>query len=182
MKFVIQTFKTAIKLAVFVAVTSFSSVCIASEQQKLEYKLKALYLIRLAEFISWPESSEHQTFKICIDASDQVANQLRQSTTSNIKGRKLEIIDPPTDSSISQCAFLYLSQGQIQPSLTHTPVFTVSSQENFAEQGGMIEFYIDRNNVRMKCNLQSVNKAGIKLSSKLIRLLKIVEPLEKRDD
>ena len=182
MKMVMRLLKIGFALTLLITVIIFPSVSVAGEQQNLEYKLKALYIVRLAAFITWPENSENQTFKICIDSSDQIASQLRQMSVSKIKGRKLEIIDLPVDASISQCSVLYLLHGQVKPLLVHMPVLTVSSQENFAEQGGMIEFYIDRNKVRMKANLHAVNKAGIKLSSKLIRLLSIVEPLEKRDD
>ncbi|MFW5444356.1 MAG: YfiR family protein [Methylococcaceae bacterium] len=160
----------------------FNSVSFADEAQNLEYKLKALYIIRLSKFIIWPESPNKNSFKICIDSKDQVAIQLKKTTKTDINGRKLEIIDPPVDFSIAQCDFLYFSSGLIDSAIVNIPVVTISSHKNFAEQGGMIEFYIDDSKVRMKANLQVVNRAGIKLSSKLIRLLKIVKQLEVRDE
>lgn len=159
------------------------SVSFASDQENVEYKLKALYIVRLAAFIKWPEDNlQKKNFRICIDSTDQIAIQLKKQKTTTIKGRKLEILDPPVDSSIVSCDFLYLSQGYIDSSLAYLPVFTLSSAADFAEQGGMIEFYIDHAKVRMKANLLAVNKANIKLSSKLIRLLKIVEPVDVNDD
>ncbi len=167
------------KLFVSLLIANFCySNAYASKLDSVEYKLKALYIISLAGFINWPENSQKQSFKICIDSSDQVAVQLKKQTLTEIKGRKLEILDPPTDASISQCDFLYSSEGNIHSSLAHLPVFTLSSQQGFAEQGGMIEFYIDQAKVRMKANLQAVNKADIRLSSKLLRLIKIVKQLE----
>jgi len=168
-------------LAALSIVILFISTSFAVEAQDIEYKVKALYIIRLAAFITWPENPENETFKICIESSDPVSIQLKQSSISVVKGRKLEIIDLTSDLSISQCNFLYLSQGKINSAITKTPIVTVSSQAGFAKQGGMIEFYIENTKVRMKANLQSANDAGIKLSSKLIRLLKIVKPLENDD-
>lgn len=147
-----------------------------------EHKLKALYITRLADFIIWPDQIEENTFKICIDPNDKVAKQLKIIDIQSINDRQVEIIAPPADASIAHCDFLYLSQGQTYQSLASKPVFTLSSQPGFAEQGGMIEFYIENDKVRMKANLQAIDHAGIKLSSKLIRLLLIVTPGEAIDE
>ncbi len=146
-----------------------------------EYKLKALYITRLADFIIWPDTANRKTFKICIDATDKVAAQLKALDIKRILNRKLELVDKPGSLVIKQCDFLYLSAGKVAPLLENTAVFTLSSHPGFAEQGGMIEFYLDQTKVRMKVNLKAVNKAGIKLSSKLERLLKVAVPLEEDD-
>ncbi|MFK5947709.1 MAG: YfiR family protein [Methylococcales bacterium] len=146
-----------------------------------EYKLKALYITRLADFIIWPETTNRKAFKICIDKMDKVAAQLRALDIKRILNRKLELVDKPDSLVIKQCDFLYLSAGKVPPLLENIAVFTLSSQPGFSEQGGMIEFYLDQSKVRMKVNLKAVNKVGIKLSSKLERLLKVVVPLEDDD-
>lgn len=147
-----------------------------------EYKLKALYISRLPTFTHWPESAKHNTFKICIDATDKVAQQLKMLKLAEILDMQVEIIAPPADLSISQCNILYISQGKVSSALRNIPVLTLSSQAGFAEQGGMIEFYIDQSKVRMKANLYTVNESGIKLSSKLLRLLKIVKQQGEAND
>lgn len=167
--------------AIFILTITVNTLGFADNSQNLEYKLKALYIVRLADFIIWPENPDKQTFKICVDSNDLIADQLHHSTITEIKGRKLEIIDPPAD-SLDQCDVLYLSKGKIDPSLSRIPVVTISSQADFAKHGGMIEFYIEKAKVRMKANLQSAHKAGIRLRSKLIRLLTIVQQVEEHED
>lgn len=169
-----KPFFTQLLLAILVILFTCNSVSFADEQS-LEHRLKALYIIRLADYISWPNAQKKTTFQICIEPADAIAKELEKITTTVINGRNLKIIPPPTDSTIDQCDFLYLSKGEIKPSLAKTPVVTISSQEGFAINGGMIEFYLENTKVRMKANLQSVNKAGISMSSKLLRLLKIVK-------
>ncbi len=147
-----------------------------------EYKLKALYISRLADFITWPKSTDKQTFKICINPNDLVAIQLKKIKLSDVLNRQVKVTPPPKDLSITQCNFLYLSQGRFDSSLlANSPVLTLSSQAGFAEQGGMIEFYIEQGKVRMKANLKAVNQSGIKLSSKLLRLLKVVKSTGETD-
>ena len=158
-----------------------NSVSFAADAD-FEYKLKALYITRLADFIVWPGASKKDTFKICIDSNDKVAIQLKLIDVDEIQNRPVEIVDAPSDSSIAQCDFLYISQGKVAPALANTPVFTLSSQTDFSEQGGMIEFYVDQHKVKMRGNLFAINKPGIKVSSKLLRLLTIVKPLETNND
>jgi hypothetical protein len=158
-----------------------NSVSFAADAD-FEYKLKALFITRLADFITWPENVKKSTFKICINSTEKVAIQLKMIDLDEIQDRPVEIIDVPSDLSIAQCDFLYISHGTIDPALATTPVFTLSSQENFSEQGGMVEFYVDQYKVKMRANLFAINKAGIKVSSKLLRLLTIVKPLETNND
>ncbi len=160
---------------------NFCSVGIAADTD-FEYKLKALYLTRLADFISWPDGKIKDHFIICIDSDDKVAIQLQNITVGKILKKPVKIITLPAVPAIKQCDLLYLSSGTVDPFLAEQAVLTVSSQTGFAKQGGMIEFYIAENKVRMKANLSAVNKAGIKISSKLIRLLKIIVPVEESHD
>jgi len=168
-------------LTLLLMLLTTESVSFAADTD-FEYKLKALYISRLPNFISWPESVKNKTFKICIDDTDKVAQQLKMLKIAEISGMQVEIIAPPADLSISHCNMLYISQGDVNSSLSNSPVLTLSSQSGFAEQGGMIEFYIDQSKVRMKTNLDAVNQSGIKLSSKLLRLLKIVKRPGEADD
>jgi hypothetical protein len=169
------------KFFLLLLILLFNSVSFAVDAD-FEYKLKALYITRLADFIVWPENVKKGIFKICIDSTEKVAIQLKIINLDEIQGRPVEIIDIPSDSSISQCDFLYISHGKVDPALATTSVFTLSSQENFSEQGGMVEFYVDQYKVKMRGNIFAINKAGIKVSSKLLRLLTIVKPLETNND
>lgn len=111
-----------------------------------------------------------------------MAIQLKKIELDVIQKRPVEIIAPPSDSSLSQCDFLYISKGKVVPSLASASVFTLSSQPHFATQGGMIEFYVDQSKVKMRANLHAIKKAGITVSSKLLRLIKIVESMEVSND
>jgi len=141
-----------------------------------EHKLKALYITRLADFIIWPVPIKKGPFIICIDSTDKVAYHLKTIEHDKILNRPVEIIDIPTGSSITQCDFLYISKGKVDPALVNTPVFTLSCQTDFSAQGGMIEFYVHQQKVKMRANLQAIDQAGLAVSSKLQRLLKVVKP------
>lgn len=169
------------KLFLLLLLFIYNSASFAADAD-FEYKLKALYITRLADFIIWPETANKNTFIICIDSTDKVTIQLKKIGFDKILSLPVEILDIPADSSITQCNFLYISQGKVEPALANTPVFTLSSQADFSAQGGMIEFYVEQSKVKMRANLSAINQAGLTVSSKLLRLLKIVEPTEAGND
>ncbi len=145
---------------------------------ELEYKIKALYITRLAEFIDWPESNQQKTFTICIDSDDKIYQHLIQLHVEEVLSKPLKIIKTSPETLINDCHFLYQSDGAIKQALKELPVFTLSSQDDFAKHGGMIEFCLEKNKVKMKANLTAVKQAGLKISSKLYKLIQIVQPLE----
>jgi hypothetical protein len=54
-------------------------------------------------------------------------------------------------------------------------ILLVSDAENFAAQGGMIQFSLRDNKLKLVVNLNSVKQANLKLSSKLLRMAEILE-------
>jgi hypothetical protein len=54
------------------------------------------------------------------------------------------------------------------------PILTVSDVENFAQNGGDIDFYLSGAKVRFEINPQSAKLCGLKISSQLLSLGKIV--------
>jgi hypothetical protein len=55
------------------------------------------------------------------------------------------------------------------------PVLTVSDARGFAQAGGMIELYEDNGRMRFAINIDTLQKSGVKLSSRLLDLARIVK-------
>ena len=53
-------------------------------------------------------------------------------------------------------------------------VLTVSDERGFAQQGVGINFYTEEDKVRFEINQDAVNRSGLRISSKLLSLAKIV--------
>ncbi len=154
------------------------SVCLANNL--MEYRLKALYILRLADFITWPKSSERTHFTVCIDLHDAVAKELQKIEAPLVKSLPVVVIQLPQKQNIQQCQIVYLTKESFNLIFTEKPVLTVSSELDFAEQGGMIEFFLEGDKVKMKVNLFVANKVGLQLSSKLIRLMQRVKSADEK--
>ena len=53
-------------------------------------------------------------------------------------------------------------------------ILTVSDIEEFAERGGMIGFRIEEKRVRFSVNTEAADRAGLQISSRLLKLARLV--------
>ena len=59
---------------------------------------------------------------------------------------------------------------EILAALATTSVLTVSDMPQFVKRSGMIQFLVDSNRVRFEVNLTAAQRAGLTLSSELLKL------------
>ncbi len=172
--------KIRIYLLTFFNIVFFTCAPSYASDKSMENKLKALYIVRIAEFIEWPETTEKTSFKLCIAENSPIFEQLQLLQIDTINKLPLHIIALNKDTALLDCQILYSEKEKAEVSIIQHPILTISSELDFARQGGMIEFYIDKSKVRMKANLEAFALARLKPSSKLIRLLTIVTTAEQK--
>jgi YfiR/HmsC-like len=156
--------------------------CIAAEGA-LEYEVKAAFLMNFTKFVEWPPSAfanAESPIAICIIGNDpfgHVLDDIVQGETVNRRRLTVRRIDEPPAPKTCQVLFIAASFKERHKLLTGlTPgVLTVSEGESFSSDGGMIAFVIDDRRVRFIINLAAAERAGLKLSSKLLAVAKAVE-------
>ena len=62
------------------------------------------------------------------------------------------------------------------PGCRHAPVLTVGEADRFARRGGMIGFFFEDNRVRLEVNRAAAERAGLRVSSKLLAVARLVKP------
>ena len=78
------------------------------------------------------------------------------------------------------CHVLFLGEGQKKmlpdalASVKGSPVLTVGETERFAQDGGMIGLCLEQNRIRFEINLDSAERAGLRISARLLALAKTV--------
>jgi hypothetical protein len=111
---------------------------------------------------------------------DPFGDALETIAGKTVNGKKLVIkrFEPGQDLSIAHILFVSDSAaerfGQVLPALREGHILTVGDIEDFARQGGIVNFRVDDDKVGFEVNIGAAKEAGIKLSSKLLRLAKIV--------
>jgi hypothetical protein len=64
--------------------------------------------------------------------------------------------------------------GRLLVELKDGPILTVGESDGFVQQGGMIGFLLVDNKVRLEINLETAQRAKLKISSRLLLLAKSV--------
>ncbi len=149
-----------------------------------EYQIKAAFLYNFAKFVEWPASSFHDEaapFQICVMGRDPFGEGLLNITREKtVNGRKFEVDTIADLEHARTCHILFVAASvkmpmqQIIEGLHGASVLTVSDTKGFAEQGGMINFVLQDDRVQFDVSLTAVGQAGLKISSKLLSVAKVV--------
>jgi len=158
----------------------------AQENAVGEYELKAAILYNLTNFVEWPGSAypdSNAPTLICVLGRDPFGGALTNSIPKEGgKGRPVVVHRVQPGKDIRDCHVLYISSserkavGQIFSTLKGTNVLTVGELSQFALNGGMIQFTLIDKQVQFEINLDAASDVGLKISSRLLALARIVHP------
>jgi hypothetical protein len=148
------------------------------------YEIKAAFLFNFAKFIDWPPSSfstPQSPYTICILGRDPFGNVLDETLKGKTIGDRPLAVRRLTDKAEARhCQIAFVSSSEtahlveIVGSLQGANVLLVGESNGFAAMGGTIEFTLEDNHVRFAINTDAANRSGMKFSSKLLALAKIV--------
>jgi hypothetical protein len=146
-----------------------------------EYEVKAAFLYKFASFVEWPSESGNEPLCIAVVGQDPFGAALDQVVKGkSINGRAFLIkrFKPGQDAAGCHIVFISASERSRVPSvldrLHGVSALTVSDIPGFCQAGGMINFELVDQKVRFEINPQAAERAGLKLSSKLLSVAKIV--------
>ena len=174
-------------LAFLMLMVTFSTVRLYAQpqDQPTEVQVKAAFLYNFAKFINWPDevfSNEKAALVFGILGEDPFGDTLAQMIKGKtVNGRPLEIKRFKRLEDVGGCHILFISSSErkrlslIRQALNGASVLTVGDWEQFALEGGMISFTLEDNKVRFQVNPDFAERAGLKISSKLLTLAKIVK-------
>ncbi len=111
---------------------------------------------------------------------DPFATAIETIRGKYIRGRKLKVKVISNIEDIDKCHILFICRSekdrlkQLLDIVKKTGVLTVSNMKDFAGQGGIINFIKSGNKIKFEINVDAAQYAGLKISSKLLKLAKIV--------
>jgi len=144
-----------------------------------EYAVKAAFLYNFTKFVEWPPnafSGERSQFRVCVLGEDPFGKSLRVIGDESVAGRRVSLLQAEEIRQPEDCQILFISRSerdrlsQILADLGEAPVLTVGDSGGFLDQGVIINFTLENGKVRFEINQEAAERAGIKISSKLLRL------------
>ena len=150
----------------------------AQQPKPEEYQVKAVYLYNFGRFVEWPASAKTgNSFAICVLGRDPFGAALDTTVAGAIiDNQKLVARRVSSAREATNCRILFISSSEsnhgkdILAEVEKVSVLTVSDMPGFAGNGGMIQFVLRENKVRFEVNLAAAEKAGLTLSSQLLKV------------
>jgi hypothetical protein len=151
------------------------------QQPGLEASVMAAFLYNFAKFTEWPALGAGTPISMCVVADTAMADAVAATVRGErINGHPLDVSRPQDTAAWAKCHLLFISGEEIRRfpdalgRLKASPVLTVSDGRTFSGGQGIIELYVDSGKMRFAINVDAADRAGVRISSRLLGLAKIV--------
>lgn len=148
-----------------------------------EYALKAAFLFNFAKFVEWPKKAfldESTPIVFCVLGEDPFGTALDPVKGRTVRGRKTVIRRSVKPDELTTCHICFVSKSEeehlpgILEEVRDWHALTVSDVEGFAELGGVIGLVTVEDGIDLEINLEAADRAGLTVSSRLLKLAKII--------
>ena len=142
-----------------------------------EYKLKAAYLYNFSTFTTWPDQGKSH-FEFCVYGKSPFGAALDHIRGKRTGSLPIKVRTTQTLEGVAGCQLIYIAPsainklGQVLGSVAQYPVLTVSDNPGGLERGVMFNMVTVKGRITFEVNLAEVERHGLKMSSKLLRLAK----------
>ncbi|HEX5854397.1 MAG TPA: YfiR family protein [Thermoanaerobaculia bacterium] len=151
-----------------------------------DFEIKAAFVVKFAKFVEWPAESPamtEKTLNVCLIGEDTTGEALKRiAARTKVDERPVLVRTLSRAEDARSCAIVYVGSSEterLRPLLSilgKMPILTVGDAEGFAGSGGTIGFYVAEDKVRLEINPDAAAASGLKLSSQLLQLARLVRP------
>jgi hypothetical protein len=174
----------ALRLLIALFILGSTILTVVAQPAIPEYKLKAVFLFRFTDYVTWPPSAfeqDNRPFVIGIYGGDPFNGFLEETVRGEtVKGHAVEVRRFKSLEEIPTCNMLYVGSAaatrvpDILARVKGRPILTVSDIPDFATRGGMIRFVKNGSRVGFRINVEAAKEARLSISAKLLQMAQIV--------
>ena len=145
-----------------------------------EAAVKAAFVYNFAKFVEWPANlSAADAMTLCVAGTrPELAVSLAGLAGKSVQGHTLAVKNNVNAADLESCHVLFLGN-DARPlaglARGRAGLLTVSDIPGFAQSGGIIGLFSEGDKIRFEINPRSAEAAGLKLSSQLMKLAKVVQ-------
>jgi hypothetical protein len=145
-----------------------------------EYHVKGAFLLNFAKFVEWPAQAFKDgsaPFEICILGDNPFGPGLnlaaRQTVAANRPVSVRQVSEPE---QAGQCQMVFVSASEkkrtrkLLEAVQGGSVLTVGESDGFLASGGVIDFKLDGERVRIEISTAAADRAKLRISAKLLSL------------
>ena len=173
-----QPLACAAAFAIWVA-----SAPVAAEQRTAtaEDDIKAAFLFNFTKFVEWPATDRTRPFRICTVAEPAFGTAVDRTIAGETAGgRPIEHVTPPTPDAARSCHILFVGRLETDRldrwmgAVRGASLLVVGESRAAWDRGAHINFVVDENRVKFDINPDAASRAGLTVSSKLLRVARNV--------
>lgn len=147
-----------------------------------EYEVKAAFIHNIARFVEWRAGfMPENVLKLCIMGEDPFGPASDVLKGKPIDDKSWDVAQLRPGAEVRDCNVLFIAAseranlGRILAGAADFGILTMGDTEGYAAQGVMVNFFLERNKVRFEINDAAVHRAGLDISSQLLKLARIVK-------
>lgn len=147
--------------------------------------VKAAFLYHFAQYVEWPEAafaSSQSPFVLGVVGDGGFLPAISAAVADkSVAGRRIAVRAVRSPSESRECHMVFVTSSEVSRlprvlgSLDSLPVLSVGDTAGFARAGGVIGLVIKDGKVGFQINPVAARRAGLRISSKLLRLAEIVD-------
>jgi hypothetical protein len=171
-------------VVLLVGIVATDALALEVAYQYRESRVKAAYLFNFTKFVTWPETAfgnSRSPLVLAVFDPELYAAVSESLAGRQVGGRVLEVrkvagIDEALDSHLLFIGAAEASRlDKLLAAVADRPILTVSDIGGFAARGGMVELFKEERKLRFGVRLPAVRKAGLNISSEVLRLASFVQ-------
>ena len=153
-----------------------------SQAATTESAVKVGFIYNFTKFIQWPAStSMYATFNLCVVGDNRLEDALQALEGKMVGIKPIKLHLNLSVEKLNVCQMLFVAEddtGAISVLLKKAdsmPIVAVSDSPDFISRGGMIGLVRDGTRLGFEVNLAPARRAGVQVSSQLLKLAKRVK-------
>jgi hypothetical protein len=171
--------KRSLGAGFLLAALLFAAPAADAAERASEYDVKAAFLYNFTKFVEWPSWAFHDdrsTVRLCVLGDDPFGDSLQEIAGGEVAGRRVTVLRTRSMGAPAGCQILFISRSErlrlavILREVRDAPVLTVGDMGGFLEHGGIVNFVLDGSKVRFEISQEAAQRAGLRISSRLLRL------------
>jgi hypothetical protein len=145
-----------------------------------EPQMKAAFLLNFPKYVEWPADSlpgPDSPMVFAVFGDEDVANELATMiSVKSIEGHPIQLVRDPSLEKCLECQVLFIGSDEarkapeIVKQLKCASILTVGENEQFMNEGGMINLARRDRHIVIEVNLEATRQTELKISSKLMAL------------
>ena len=145
-----------------------------------EYQVKGAFLLNFTKFVNWPPRAfkePRDPIAICILGENPFGPLLdRAARQTVVANRAVSVRQVADEQQASQCQVVFMGASERRhwrawlEALRGSSVLTVGESEGFLASGGVVNFKLEGDRVRIEISTAAADRAGLHISAKLLSL------------